>query len=130
MQALVVSLEKEDESEAPQDRLRNNHPALAGGRRDHRCLCHRASYRNRDARPNLAQLAGCGVAARQCLGTAYGSAVVLTAVSIGYALYLIKSGLTRRVVLDKIRLRGLIGRKQARLGSLSVLLVWTFSPRC
>ena len=54
------------------------------------------------------------------------AAVVLIAVSIGYAIYLIKSGLTRRVVLDKIRLRGLVGRKQARLGSLSVLLVWTF----
>jgi len=54
------------------------------------------------------------------------AAVVLTAVSIAYAIYLIRSGLTRRVVLDKIRLRGLVGRKQARFGSFSVLLVWIF----
>jgi hypothetical protein len=54
------------------------------------------------------------------------AAVVLTAVSIGYAIYLTRSGLTRRVAFDKIRLRGLVGRKQARFGSLSVLLVWTF----
>jgi hypothetical protein len=54
------------------------------------------------------------------------AAVVLTAVAVGYAIYMIRSGLTRRIVLDKIRLRGLIGRQQARLGSLSVLLVWIF----
>jgi hypothetical protein len=54
------------------------------------------------------------------------AAVVLVAVSIGYATYLIKSGLTRRVTLDKTRLRGLWGRKQARLGALSVVLTWAF----
>ena len=54
------------------------------------------------------------------------AAIVLTAVSIAYVIYLMRSGLTRRVVLDKIRLRGLVGRKEARFGSLSVLLVWTF----
>jgi hypothetical protein len=54
------------------------------------------------------------------------AAVVITAVSIGYAIYLVRSGLSRRVVLDKIRLRGLVGRREARLGSMSVLLVWTF----
>ncbi len=54
------------------------------------------------------------------------AAVVLVAVAVGYAIYMIRSGLTRRIVLDKIRLKGLIGRKQARFGSLSVLLVWIF----
>jgi Prokaryotic cytochrome b561 len=54
------------------------------------------------------------------------AAIVLTAVSIAYAIYLIRAGLTRRIVLDKIRLKGLVGRKQAKFGSLSVLLIWTF----
>jgi len=54
------------------------------------------------------------------------AAVVLVAVAVGYAIYMIRSGLTRRIVLDKVRLKGLIGRKQARFGSLSVLLVWLF----
>jgi len=54
------------------------------------------------------------------------AAVVLVAVAVGYAIYMIRSGLTRRIVLDKVRLKGLIGRKQARFGSLSVLLVWIF----
>jgi len=54
------------------------------------------------------------------------AAIVLTAVSIAYAIYLIRAGLTRRIVLDKIRLKSLVGRKQAKFGSLSVLLIWTF----
>jgi Ethylbenzene dehydrogenase/Prokaryotic cytochrome b561 len=54
------------------------------------------------------------------------AAIVLVAVSAGYAIYMIRSGLIRRIVLDKIRLKGLAGRKQARFGSLSVLLVWMF----
>jgi len=53
------------------------------------------------------------------------AAIVLTAVSIAYAVYLIRAGLTRRIVLDKIRLKGLVGRNQAKFGSLSVLLIWT-----
>jgi hypothetical protein len=52
------------------------------------------------------------------------AAVVLVAVSIAYAGYLLRSGLSRRVRLDKVRLRGLAGRRHVRLGSLSVLLTW------
>jgi hypothetical protein len=35
-----------------------------------------------------------------------------------------RSGLSRRVAMDKIRLRGLFGRPQARKGSISILLHW------
>jgi cytochrome b subunit of formate dehydrogenase len=54
------------------------------------------------------------------------AAVVLVAVAVGYTIYLARSGLSRRVLLDKIRLRGLFGRKQARLGAISVVLNWVF----
>ncbi|TMK42781.1 MAG: hypothetical protein E6G70_24130, partial [Alphaproteobacteria bacterium] len=42
------------------------------------------------------------------------AAVVLVGVALAYTIYLARSGLSRRVLLDKIRLRGLLGRKQAR----------------
>jgi Ethylbenzene dehydrogenase/Prokaryotic cytochrome b561 len=54
------------------------------------------------------------------------AAVVLVAVSLAYAVYLIRSGLGRRVRLDKIRLRGLFGRKRARLGAYNIVLYWIF----
>jgi len=54
------------------------------------------------------------------------AAVVLVAVSLAYVVYLAKSGLGRRVQLDKIRLRGLFGRKQARLGAYNIVLYWIF----
>jgi hypothetical protein len=54
------------------------------------------------------------------------AAVVLVGVAIGYAIYVVKSGLTRRIQLDKIRLRGLMGRKQAKLGTIGILLTWGF----
>ncbi|MGA7998035.1 MAG: cytochrome b/b6 domain-containing protein, partial [Bradyrhizobium sp.] len=54
------------------------------------------------------------------------AAVVLVAVSLAYAVYVAKSGLGRRIQLDKIRLRGLFGRKQARLGSYNIVLYWIF----
>ena len=54
------------------------------------------------------------------------AAMVLIAVAIAYAIYLTRSGLSRRVQLDKIRLRGLVGRKQARLATFSIILTWTF----
>jgi Ethylbenzene dehydrogenase/Prokaryotic cytochrome b561 len=54
------------------------------------------------------------------------AAVVLVGVTIAYTVYVIKSGLTRRIQLDKIRLRGLMGRKQAKLGTISILLTWGF----
>jgi Ethylbenzene dehydrogenase/Prokaryotic cytochrome b561 len=53
-------------------------------------------------------------------------AVVLVAVSIAHAIYLIRSGLSRRVQLDRIRLRGLAGPKQVQLGSISVILTLIF----
>jgi Ethylbenzene dehydrogenase/Prokaryotic cytochrome b561 len=54
------------------------------------------------------------------------AAVVLVAVSVAYAIYMVRSSLSRRIALDKVRLRGLWGRKQARLSSSSVLLTWAF----
>ena len=54
------------------------------------------------------------------------AAVVLVGVALAYTIYLARSGLSRRVLLDKIRLRGLLGRKQARLGAISVVLNWLF----
>ena len=54
------------------------------------------------------------------------AAVVLVTVSIAYVVYLAKSGLGRRVQFDKIRLRGLFGRKQARLGAYNIVLYWIF----
>lgn len=54
------------------------------------------------------------------------AAMVLIAVAVAYAIYLVRSGLSRRVQLDKIRLRGLVGRKQARLAAFSIILTWTF----
>ncbi len=52
--------------------------------------------------------------------------MVLIAVAIAHAIYLTRSGLSRRVQLDKIRLRGLVGRKPARLATFSIILTWTF----
>jgi len=54
------------------------------------------------------------------------AAVVLVAVSFAYVVYLARSGLTRRVRLDVVRLRGLFGRKQARLGTFNIVLCWIF----
>jgi hypothetical protein len=54
------------------------------------------------------------------------SAVVLISIALAYTVYMIRSGLGRRIRLDKVRLHGLFGRRQARLGSLSVLLTWGF----
>jgi hypothetical protein len=54
------------------------------------------------------------------------AAVALFAIAVAYAVYVTRSGLSRRIQLDKIRLRALIGRKQSRLGAVSVLLSWFF----
>jgi hypothetical protein len=54
------------------------------------------------------------------------SAVALTGIALAYAIYLARSGLTRRVQLDKMRLRGLVGRRRARLAAVSALLTWGF----
>jgi hypothetical protein len=52
------------------------------------------------------------------------AAVVLVGVALAYAIYVLRSGLSRRVLVDKVRLRALFGRPQARIGSISVLLHW------
>jgi Ethylbenzene dehydrogenase/Prokaryotic cytochrome b561 len=54
------------------------------------------------------------------------AAVALVALAIAYTVYLIRSGLGRRVRLDKIRLRGLFGKRQARLGAFNIVLYWVF----
>jgi cytochrome b subunit of formate dehydrogenase len=54
------------------------------------------------------------------------AALVLVGVALAYTIYLARSGLSRRVQLDRIRLRALFGRKQARLGAISVVLNWVF----
>ena len=53
------------------------------------------------------------------------SAVLLVAIALAYTVYMIRSGLGRRIQLDKVRLLGLFRRRE-RLGSLSVLLTWGF----
>jgi hypothetical protein len=52
------------------------------------------------------------------------AAIVLTAVSLGYAVYLLRSGLARRVRFDQVRLRGLLGRGPARLRAFNTALSW------
>jgi len=54
------------------------------------------------------------------------AAVVLVAAALAYAVYLTRSGLGRRVRLDGVRVRGLFGGKQARLGALNIVLCWIF----
>jgi len=55
------------------------------------------------------------------------AAVVLVAVAIGYIVYMFRSGLGRRVQLDRVRLRGLfVGRGQARLSAVIALMYWVF----
>ncbi|WP_246174749.1 ethylbenzene dehydrogenase-related protein [Bradyrhizobium paxllaeri] len=54
------------------------------------------------------------------------AAVVLVAVAIGYIVYMVRSGLGRRVQLDRVRLRGLFGRGQARLSAVIALMYWIF----
>jgi len=54
------------------------------------------------------------------------AAVALIAIALAYAIYLTRSGLTRRVQFDKARLRALVGRKHARIGAVSALLTWGF----
>lgn len=54
------------------------------------------------------------------------AAIVLVAVAIGYVVYMLRSGLGRRVQVDKVRLRGLFRRGQARLGAVIALMYWIF----
>ncbi|MBR1274357.1 ethylbenzene dehydrogenase-related protein [Bradyrhizobium sp. AUGA SZCCT0283] len=54
------------------------------------------------------------------------AAIVLVAVAIGYIVYMLRSGLGRRVQLDKVRLRGLFRRGKARLSAVIALMYWIF----
>ncbi len=54
------------------------------------------------------------------------AAVVLVTVAAAYAFYIALSGLAGRVRLDRTRLVGLFGKRQARWGAINVLLHWTF----
>src|SRR5260370_23720504 len=54
------------------------------------------------------------------------AAVVLLAVAFAYTIYVRRSGLGRRMRLDKVRLRGLVGRGQARRGAVNIVLYWIF----
>jgi len=54
------------------------------------------------------------------------SAVMLIAISIAYLLYAWRSRLGQRVRLDRVRLRGLLGRSYARWGAINVVLYWLF----
>jgi Ethylbenzene dehydrogenase/Prokaryotic cytochrome b561 len=53
------------------------------------------------------------------------AAVVLVATALGYIVYMVRSGLGRRVQLDKVRLRGLFGRR-GRLGAVIAIMYWIF----
>jgi ethylbenzene dehydrogenase/cytochrome b561-like protein len=54
------------------------------------------------------------------------AAVALVVVALAYAIYVVRSGLGRRIQLDKIRVRGLFGGKRVRLGAYNVILYWVF----
>ena len=53
------------------------------------------------------------------------AAIALVAVALAYVIYIRRSGLGRRIRLDRIALGGLL-RKRTRPGSISILLNWTF----
>ena len=46
--------------------------------------------------------------------------------AIGYVVYMVRSGLGRRVQLDRVRLRGLFRRGQVRLSAMIALMYWIF----
>ena len=52
------------------------------------------------------------------------AALLLVALTLAYAVYLFRSGLTARVRLDRIRLRGLFGSRQVRLRAFNTVLTW------
>lgn len=52
--------------------------------------------------------------------------VILLAVAIAYAIYVVRAGLKRRVQLDSTRLRGLRQSGPARWGAFNVVLYWVF----
>ena len=54
------------------------------------------------------------------------AAVVLVALALAYTVYVIRSGLGRRIQLDRVRLHGLFGRGQSRLSAVNACLYWIF----
>jgi hypothetical protein len=54
------------------------------------------------------------------------AALVLVAVTVAYAVYMSLASLGRRIRFDRVRLRGLFGRREARWGSFNVALYWMF----
>jgi hypothetical protein len=54
------------------------------------------------------------------------AAIGLVAVSLAYGIYIGRSGLGRRIQLDGIVLRGLVGQRRTKLGSVSIILNWMF----
>jgi hypothetical protein len=53
-------------------------------------------------------------------------AVLLTALAAAYVVYVSRVHLGQRVRLDRVRLRGLLGRRLARWGTINVVLYWLF----
>jgi hypothetical protein len=55
------------------------------------------------------------------------ASVILVAVALAYPVYASKSGLSRRVQIDKSRLRALVGKRQGpRLGAVGAVMTWSF----
>ncbi len=54
------------------------------------------------------------------------AALVLVTVALAYPIYLSLSGLARRVRFDRVRMLGLLGNRQARWGTINILLYWAF----
>jgi hypothetical protein len=54
------------------------------------------------------------------------AAVLLVATSVAYMIYLLHGRLGQRLRLDRVRLRGLLGRRYARWGTINIFLYWLF----
>ena len=65
-------------------------------------------------------------AKRECVDRAHAGGVAIVAVSLAYVIYLLHSGLARRVRLDQVRLRGMFGQGQTRLRAVNIVLYWFF----
>ncbi|WP_088343764.1 MULTISPECIES: ethylbenzene dehydrogenase-related protein [Rhodomicrobium] len=51
---------------------------------------------------------------------------LLFGLAVSYAIYLARTGLSRRIKPDRARLSGLAGSKRARLGAINVIFYWIF----
>ena len=113
--------------EAAQDRLRHHHPALAAGCRARRRLSYRAAHRDRSAGQGLAQR--CSTSS--CRGPACGRCISRRRSCWSACRSRTRSIWSARASaaacrLDKVAAARPVGRKQARLGAISVLLTWIF----